>query len=413
VIWEVELPEEMSWGRIDGALMRAPLPYPVISLFIGIIIYLIYAFFYFNVGPLEPYWEKRSLTLLVLSAAIAYQITGIRFLLKKMKTIFLEFNSFYGIEAINDSEREDEPSTINKSLTLYDITKNRFKKSRWFYVLLPLVIVPFYLIDSIRGIDINEILFRSYSAYYNSFIDRGLEDFQIAELIGPEKNIFMAYDIYSNLVGILFLILLSIIVWIIFNTAWGLSDAGKIFSNTDTDISIFSLNNLLLSIRSDVLIIVAYYFICIALAIFSYPFTGYLTFEVAFLLTLLLLGVILFLVGIEAIQSILKGQAKQELNKINERSRDSSKRLISIASEEDYSDKTAKISSISSMLDILQKERERIMLEKKGYDISTMITFGITFLIPFLSFMEKYWPKIAPILQDNSTLLNLSQIIPK
>ncbi len=388
--------EEESWNWIDEALMRAPLPYPVISLFIGIIIYLIYAFFYFDVIFLEPYWDNRGLTFIMVSAAIAYQIAGIRFLLKKVKTIFLEFSYL------------DE----NEATTIYGIMKYKFKKSYWYYVLLPLVILPFYLIDFIRGLSINEVLL-SESSYHKDFIEIGLKNPQIAEFIEAQKNILMAYDVYSNLIGIFFLILLSTIVWIIFSTTWGLSDVGMKYSNINANISIFSLNAIMIDIRSDILKIIAYYFICIAMAILSYPFKGYLTFEVAFLLILLLLGVMLFLVGIEAIQSIMKAQAKFELDEINEKSKKSAQKLISIASEEDYSDKEAKIKSISEMLDILQKERERVTSEAKGYGVITILTFAVTLLIPLLSFMEKYWPKIAPILQDNSTLLNLSQIIPK
>jgi len=216
------LQEEESWNWIDEALMRAPLPYPVISLFIGIIIYLIYAFFYFDVIFLEPYWDNRGLTFIMVSAAIAYQIAGIRFLLKKVKTIFLEFSYL------------DE----NEATTIYGIMKYKFKKSYWYYVLLPLVILPFYLIDFIRGLSINEVLL-SESSYHKDFIEIGLKNPQIAEFIEAQKNILMAYDVYSNLIGIFFLILLSTIVWIIFSTTWGLSDVGMKYSNINANITIF------------------------------------------------------------------------------------------------------------------------------------------------------------------------------
>ncbi len=114
----------LTW--YDGLLERTGIPYPIISLIIGVVIYVIYLF----LGRmLEEEWDlEEKIGFILMGILIAYQLSGIQYLLDKFKKILLD------ICLLSD---DNEANFCTG-------TKSRFAGSLWYYALLASVIIPFY-----------------------------------------------------------------------------------------------------------------------------------------------------------------------------------------------------------------------------------------------------------------------------
>jgi hypothetical protein len=206
--------DEDSWIWIEKLFKKIPLPYPIVSIIVGAIVFLIYVFFTTKVVSFA--WEKfHILGILIQSSLIAFQLAGIQNILNNMKKTFgnLEFDH-------KDDVRVDK---------LYDELKHRFSSSYWYYLLVAAVIVPFIVMKVL------DIL-------------RGGATFYMRE---PLVWNFLL-DFYEVVVFFLMLFLLAIILWIIFNIALMIYKIGKdpyrrtIKINTDNNLIRFSFQHLML-----------------------------------------------------------------------------------------------------------------------------------------------------------------------
>jgi hypothetical protein len=377
--------ENLNW--VESLFNRIPLPYPIVSLIIIALLYLIYAFVRYMIDKDWQHMFAHSLAYFM-CITIAYQFGGIQYLINIMKKIFFYWSSLF--------RETDDDDRIKY--------KERFMGSNLYFVLVFFIIVPFYLIDWIPpiGRDLKTHFLELYLSVYSS---------------PPFHNIWgLLFDIYAQTLGFLMLFLLAIIIWIMINIIWTLRGPNCIYSNCIPKINVFSTKMRIISIRTLILKVITYYFICISLIIVSYmnpkswlnlisPLnfmfnlntTELYNKEIFILLILLLVGIIFFILGLNSIQRVLKCQVEFELEKINKMDQEQLQILTSIASREDHSSNAQDITRIINVLDAFQKQREQMeKIDTNIFGFNSIVRFIGTFLLPIIS----------GILNKNSDIIN-------
>ena len=144
-------------------------------------------------------------------------------------------------------------------------------------------------------------------------------------------------------------------------------------------------------LRIFILIVVSNYFIILTLAIISYISPAALiSYEMVFLIILLLLGVILFVITLKTIRNMINRGLKQELGEINAEYKKAYNKSITIISDNEPEFNRDELEELSLILDILEKERTKIkQLGRRRYEFSTIITFICSFLLPTITLIEK------------------------
>jgi hypothetical protein len=350
---------QKDYGRIwiEKMFKSIPVPYPIVSLIIAGIVYSIFLFF--STRVVFFIWEfYHQLVALDLSILIALQLAGIQYLLNQMKKNFKELKSY--------------PESTEILYNLYLELERRFTGSLWYYVMVLIVIVPFVIIELIN-------ILKGGVTFY--IVERTIWSFLL--------------DIYNNVIGYFMLFLLAIILWLINNIAWTLNKIGSPSYIRLIKIDIFSIDKIggLKPLRDFILKVLVFYFICITLAIISYvsPFSIF-SYESFFFIILLLVGIVFFLLGLQTIQKIFRGRVEEELDKINEKYQQEHQRLMSFVSEGNYKDKVEELNLVSTTLETLYTERERILklhASSKGYDLMTIIEFVSSFILPLGAFLQK------------------------
>jgi hypothetical protein len=346
----------LTW--LDGQFMGAGIPYPIIFLIFGFIIFIAYLF----LGRmLEWEWPpNEKMSFMQTGFLIAYQLSGIQYLLDNFRKILSDLS-------LLSSDIDDDFCTA---------VEGRFTGSLWYFILLAVVILPFYLADWISS---------DYTLKENYTL---LEQFMPAYLQDPSFWIG-ALDIYQDLIGLLILFLLGYILWVIFNIAWALRSASFTIIGLSSDASIFSIHTKLGPIKNSLLGILFYYFICISLLILNLGLAGYL-FEKVTLLALLLAGLIFFFAGYQSLNEIVKHQIEFEIDQINMKSMEYTQKLLAIDSSGDYGPKIQETNFISSMLDVLRKQRDSLReANTKVYDLRSIISIISAFILPILTDIAK------------------------
>jgi hypothetical protein len=335
--------ENRSWIWMERALYKITLPVPVISLFIGTMILLLYWLFSRYVTFFE--WSKmHQLASVTESILIAYQITGIFYLMLYSKRNFRALESFYA----------------SSEFSFCKILEDKFRRSYWYYLLILYIVTPIFIINGLN------------TPYFND-----------------QKDSFsLLLDIYNNILIFIIQFLLSTILWIILNIALSLREAGKKLGQSFIPKNLFNADLKLKSLKSFILRVLIYYFICISLAITTYytP-TGFSYNETIFFIILLLIGAAFFFASLDAIQAMMSSQIKRELEPINLEIMERMQRLKAIASQEDYLSRGEEIKLISSMLEIMQKERAEL-LAIKIYDIQSVGAFITATILPIMALIN-------------------------
>jgi hypothetical protein len=349
---------DIRWSWFDGLLKRFSMPYTIAAILIGIIIYFIYLFL--GLMMHIPYYLEEKIGFLLMGILIAYQLSGIQYLLDEFKKITSNICIL----------RPDIEESFSRK------ARNRFADSIWRYLLLIVVVIPFYLVDWISPeftVRENYSLMKQFMPNYSS-----------------KATIWIiSFDIYHSLLGLLALILLSCILWIILNIAWTLRYASHDFYGNPLNINVFSINSRLRPVRSSVLMISFYYFVCISLLIFSYGLPGYIL-EKVILSAFLLTGLIFFFVGYESLYDITRDQIELEVDKISKKTLEFQQELLSLQSGGDYGLKIQETNFISSMLDALQKQRDAVAKAKtKVYSFRAIVSFIAAFFLPILTDVVK------------------------
>ncbi len=326
---------------VERALKRISLPYPIVSIIVSIIIYLVFYLFSFKVDffPMDFY---HRIEVSALSILIGIQLTSIKYFLDR----------------------------INKDFN-YLLPRNARNKS--YYAISFLVIASYIgviLIRSANGED--PFFFSRYQGYWELML-----------------------DIFNQGIILFSFLLLSGILWIIFNIAGGLHDIANERAQDRVKVDLFSLDRIggLNPLKSFILTVTVIYLINIILMIISYitPF-GYITYESIFILILLFVGLDFFLLGFKEIRQILQYSIDSEFSLIAADNQKMKIKFKQILSEDSYSERINELSSISTALGILDGEKEKLLnLNVKIYDIPTLVAFLITFLASLMTYLQKIY----------------------
>jgi len=347
--------KDSQWTRFDGRLKSTRLPYPVLSLIIGVFIYIIYLF----LGRMMEFeWDlENKLKFSIMGILIAYELSGLQYLLDKLKNILSDLSL---LSVDNDGKSIEKIDRI-------------FADSYWFILLALLVILPFYIADWISPTEFT--LMENYT-----LVEQFLPNYS-------EEPIFwiLVFDIYHWFLGFLAIFLLACILWIVLNITRTLRAEGSNVQNLSLDTNAFSIYMRLRPIKNSILKIIFYYFICISLIFLSYGLTGYL-FEKIILLALLSIGLIFFFSGYESLYGLVRRQIEFEMDQLNKKKQVYTKKLLAIDSNGDYESKIKETDFISNMLEVLQKQRDSLTNSStKIYDLRSIIGMISAFMLPILT----------------------------
>jgi hypothetical protein len=325
---------------LERWLGKIPLPVPVTSLFIGTVIFLVYFLFsrYVIFFEWNFYHQYASA---VVSILIAYQLAGIFYLMGAIRENFRKLDHFYA----------------SSEFGFCKILEDKFKSHCLYYLLILYFITPFLAINGLT----------------TPYLDTEMNNFGLL------------LDIYNNLLIYLSLFLLSTIHWIILNMAWSLREAGKMFEISSINGNVFSSELKLKSLKSFIVKIICYYFICISLAMATYLTPSGLSFyETILFFILLLIGATSFFGSLDAIQGLISKQIERELEPINIKITEQIQKLKTIVTQKNCFSQREEIDLIIPLLENLHKERAEL-LSIRIYDIRSIGTFiagTITSIIP-------------------------------
>jgi hypothetical protein len=357
------MPKDANWTSMERLFNSFPLPYPIMSILFSLVLYIIYIFLELKID--NSIISKQRLIMAIEIGVIAYQLCGNLFILAKMKSIFLNLGLI-------------KNNNFNKFLSALKI---RFTSNYYYYLVLILVIIPFYLINWKNPCNLISIELPYYSIYY----------------------IYVYFFL-----GFLWLSLLGNILWTIINITWDMNDTANDSADFNSFLSIFAFDNKIKSIRNSIIQVLVYYFIDIALIILFYlnPLSiG--KYEITMLVVLLLIGIVLFFISLNAIQKIRNSRLEFEYDPIDRKIQEQNQKLIFMLDESDCID-IDQINFRSSALDLLRKQRDDLTkLDRSVYDFGTVGAFITSFLIPALSLIDKIKPQLMDFFNSQMTMINI------
>lgn len=337
----IDIMSEYYGFWVEKAFKRIPLPYPIVSIIISISIYLIFYFFSFKVDffPMEFY---HRIEVSALSILIGIQLIGIQYFLNRIRK---EFNYL-----LPRSVRNERYCAI-----------------------------AFLVIASYIGV----VLIRSANGEDPFFFSRNPGYWELM------------LDIFNQGIIIFSFLLLSGILWIIFNIVSQLYDISNDRAQDRVKVDLFSLDRIggLNPLKGFILAVTVVYLINIILMIVSYftPF-GYITYESIFILILLFIGLGFFLQGFSEIRQILQYSIDSEFSLIAADNQNMKLKFKQILSEGRCGEMADELNSISTALGILDGEREKLLnLNVKIYDVPTLLKFLITFLASLMTYLQKLY----------------------
>lgn len=364
---------EICWA--EGFFKIIPLPYPVVALLISVIIYLLYKSFSvasdYNMGLID------HVVAITMGLLIGYQIGAIKYLLDILR------NTLTNLSELSSGENIDVYRCVFYLFSSY-----------WRYVIIICIVLPFYIVDWLPF---------SNETIYDYFFPFSTTHNSIWAIL---------FDIFMNIVGLLSEIMLAIIFWIIFNMTYALWYVRDFSSRTNMDISAQRMNLKMYSIRSLLSTAITLCIASISLAIFSYadPDTFYST-EIVMLLFLMLTSLILYFLAIDSTQQILRNQIIYEIDCLLGENQKHVQNLITISLKDSKENNIDKINEISSMLDVLKKQKEELeIIFPKRHSIKSFSTKVIaisgSFLIPIVSGLFKMMIENSQIKSQINYIIN-------
>lgn len=355
--WCKIVPEDRAWNLIEKAFKRIPVPYPLVSMILFIISYLVYLFLSKRVEGFVDSQDWDIYTRMVIVSTcflVAYETAGVRYFINDMREVFRNMKPI--------PERERDVLDLNSRL------EKRFTKSKIFYLIIFLVIFPFISIDQMRG------------------------EYYLFSLYEDTPTIWsILLDVFNFTITLLVLYSMATILWIVSNILWTLNEVER--SDSHRHIIKIDLLNVdkvggLKPLRDLILKLVVYQFIAISLASVSFV-TPYeiIYHEIIFLITIFFITVVyLFIDGLYIIHKLLESERERNIDVINELYRKQNQRMQHIISGADYSEKEETLDRILNSMKFLQDESERVMhASKRAYNFKAILVFIGSSLIPFIT----------------------------
>lgn len=138
-------------------------------------------------------------------------------------------------------------------------------------------------------------------------------------------------------------------------------------------------------------IFILYYFLAIALIIYTYESpSGKMSIEPIFFGLLLAMGGLLFFAGLKIIQDIIDYHVEKRLSMLDYRRAQQERILANIISREDIKEENDSIECISKAIEIIQRERDYVIqFNKDAGNASSVGLFVSSIIIPLLTLLEK------------------------
>jgi hypothetical protein len=341
--------EQGRWNWAEALMERIPANYLLVSYILFILLFSIYYLFSRKVILFE--WQNNTWYVsqsLAKSFLISFLIAGLIYLSEKTRETYKYIDLLNG-NLTNDYFARIEARVIGEK----------------FYHLLLLfsVVAPFITMSWGQW------------PYYNWESD----------------NIWaLGLDIYNYLLSILILALLTELLWLITNIIRSINEIGCASSAFSTAIDVFGISMKLRPLRNFFLIFIVYYFIAIALVIYTYMSpSSKMSIEPIYFMVLLVIGGLLFVAGLEAIQRIIDCRVENELDILNNRKKEQDHRLVEVVSSGNFRENAIEIEYISNVLEVIEKKRDSLLqVNRRAYDVTSVGLFISSFLIPLLTLLR-------------------------
>jgi hypothetical protein len=349
--------EQARWNWPEALMERMPANYLLVSYLLFILLFAIYYLFSWQIFSFN--WLIRTEHVLVYemryisqslaqSVLVPYLIAGLIYLSGKTKDTFRYVDLLHG-----DSQND-----------YFDRIEARVTGAKGYHLLLFLsVVVPFAMISWGQW---------DYHQREDGYWAWGL-------------------DIYSYLLSFLILALLTELLWLMANIVWSVNEIGCTAGVFSKSVDVFGIGMKLRPLRNFFLIFIVYYFVAIALIIYTYlsP-SDKVSFQPIYFTVLLAVGGVLFVAGLEAIQRIINCRVENELDSLNRKHAEQDKRLMDVVQDEEDDRTAGEIDCISNVLDIIRKERESLLqVNRRAYDVASVGLFISSLLIPLLTMLDK------------------------
>lgn len=351
---DIQIDRSCCWNSIERSFRSVPLPYLLSSLIAGTVIYLIYAFFG-TVVP-ESLYGYNGLNNIFLSLLLAAQLFGILYFLSRIRDRF-------GNLAINTDMTALSPSPI-------DQLRENFTKSKMFYWLVLLTFLPFLAIE--------------VGAIYS-----GLKPFYYQDNPTWWR---LLLDVYNNILTYFMLYLFAILLWMIFNISFELNKINGKPHNESIKIALLNADKTggLKPVKELILWFSVYYFLIIFLAVLSNMTTrGLLLYEGLSLIMFWTIGTAFFLWGWHEIRNLLTGRMENEVYVLDEAFDCKRRQLLDLISKDNEKENKDQINSLSNALDLINKERDRILRHGvKPVDAKTFILFIVSSSLSLITILK-------------------------
>jgi hypothetical protein len=321
---------------------------------VGIITFSIYELFSVFVKNFDV--ELNKFDSFFLCVLLAVQLFGIKYFLNMMRENFGKIK-FY-------------PKDENLNYELMDKLRRNFTSSKLYYILLLLIIVPFVVIE------LKAIMFGYSPLFFQE----------------NPTSWALLLDVYNNFLNYFMLYLLANILWIAFNISWILDKFSNEFYIKSLRIDLFDADKIggLLPIRKLIVWFSVYYSFVIILGVLSNLVPrGLLLYESVFLAVIWILGVIFSIWSGYTITRLINGKIGVKISTFNEIYDQKSQELVDLIAKGDDEQSEKKLNLLSTALESLDKERDRIFQYGiKPIDAKTIVILLTSTLISLLSILK-------------------------
>lgn len=353
--------EHFPWNLMEGIFSKIPISYPVLSLLVSALIFLIYLAFMFVIKLEDFQYDPNSLLQIIFTSTfIAYLLIGNQYILDNLMSYIDKLKYVSGKEQYQEE--------------IYDILDGDISKLNGFYLLLFVVIAPFILKDFLE-------IYLGATTFDQSFFS---------------SNIF---NIYNYSVFLFSLYLLTNMIWIVIKISQFFKDLARGPYQEIVQIDLFCTDKMggLGHLRRFVVNAILYYSLGISIAVMAYVNPGGyqdVYFEIGYLLLLLAAGIVLLIKSSKELQDLFRREADKEIFEINEKIKQLYRRLMEIAAIKKDGDKwEEELNFISSSIELLNKqraERESLLRDNaKTYNLKDKLVAFNSFIMVLFALYEK------------------------
>lgn len=342
--------DHVKWNWLESLMEMIPANYLLIFYIVFILLFSLYFIFSRNVILFE--WNNNILHMkqsLAESFLIPYLMAGLIYFCRKARDLSKYIDYLYE----------------NYRNNLFDRIDGAITGNRGYFLLLEFsFLMPF-------------IIF-SWGQWPYSNWERG-------------NTWAFALDIFNYFLSFLILILISQLLWLMANVIWSISKFGLCSRSISISFDVVFISIKLNPLKNFFKIFILYYFLAIALIIYTYESpSGKMSIEPIFFGLLLAMGGLLFFAGLKIIQDIIDYHVEKRLSMLDYRRAQRERILANIISREDIKEENDSIECISKAIEIIQRERDYVIqFNKDAGNASSVGLFVSSIIIPLLTLLEK------------------------